>query len=147
MKVLFLKDVKGSGKKGEVKEVSEGYARNFLIPKLLAKPATEKLLNSIVENQKNRLKKEKKQEREAKKMSQKLEGVVVNIYRKANESGTLFAAISAKEVTKALKVKEIMILEKSIEFFEPIKHTGIHPVIANLAGEKTKFKINIQVIS
>ena len=101
----------------------------------------------MAQNQKNRLKREKKQEHEAKKMSQKLEGEVVHIYKKANDAGTLFAAISAKEVVKALKGKGIIIEEKSIEFFEPIKHTGTHPVMANLAGQKTKFKINIQVIA
>ena len=108
MKVIFLKDVKGTAKKGEIKEVSDGYARNFLLAKGLAKEASQTNLNDHRQQEKAREIKIQKEEEEAVELGSKLKDVKVTIYAKSGEGGKLFGAITSKDIAEA-KVCSIFI--------------------------------------
>ena len=100
MKVILLKDVKGQGKKGEVKEVSEGYAQNFLIAQGLAAPATQGTVK-VLDNQKKAEQRRKDQEKaDAQALGEKLGEMTVQIKAKAGEGGRLFGAIPSKQIAE-----------------------------------------------
>lgn len=129
MQVIFLQDVKGQGKKGEVKEVSEGYARNYLMPRNLAAKATADTLNAV------RLKEQAKQNQIAKEKAlarenaKKLESVVVKVSAKGGSNGKLFGAVTSKEISDALKEQCGIELEKNrIVLEEHIKNYGSYEV-------------------
>ncbi len=127
MKVILLREVKGTGKKGEIKEVADGYARNFLIKQGLAQPASKQAVASVEKdlavNQKaNELDLKRTQDAVA-----KLDGQEVAVVEKMNEAGHMYAALSAKtvaaEVKKQLKVN---LDTKQVAFASPIKEAGEH---------------------
>lgn len=132
MKVILLKDIDNVGEAGEIKEVADGYSRNFLLPRRLAEIA----------NKQNIKKWEKKQEQKAKtaeqdllateKMAEKLEGVTVDLEVKVNESGKLYAAVTTSLIAKKLKEKDFEIKKDQIALLEPIKEVGEYPVTINL---------------
>lgn len=130
MKVILLKEIKKKGVAGDVVDVSDGYARNFLFPQNLAIQASDKAIAEVSKKKKTSAAKEKKSLDTARKLAKKLEGKEVTVQVKANEEGTLFAALSAKEVVKALKDKSVN--ESMVEFQSPIKEIGTHPVTLNL---------------
>ncbi|GAB7388517.1 50S ribosomal protein L9 [Bacillaceae bacterium] len=137
MKVILQKDVKGQGKKGEIKEVSEGYARNFLIPRGLAVEATEgniKALQAKVKREQAR-KAEEKAECEA--LAKKLAGMTVSIPAKAGEGGKLFGAVTNKQIVEALQKHGIKIDKRKIELQEPIRSLGYANVPVKLHPEVT----------
>ena len=96
MKVILLKDVKGTGKKGEVKEVSDGYARNFLLPKKMAKVADNQAVKELKEQNKSAEIKAQKEYEEAVELGDKMKEMNIEIYSKAGEGGRLFGSITAK---------------------------------------------------
>jgi large subunit ribosomal protein L9 len=129
MKVIFSVDVKGQGKKGEMKEVSEGYARNYLLPRKLAMEATKDNLNTL------RLKEKAKQaaiaaeKAKALENSKQLESVVVKISARAGSAGKLFGAVTSQEISDALKEQFGIEIEKQkIVQTEPIKSYGSYEV-------------------
>ena len=106
MKVIFLKDVKGNGKKGEVKEVSVGYAQNFLLKNNLAVEATPGNLSKL-EGQQKRIEKNAAEElADAKKLKEQLEQVTVDMKAKSGEGGRLFGSITTKQIAEELNKKE-----------------------------------------
>ena len=102
MKVILLKDVKGTGKKGEVKEVSDGYARNFLLPKKMAKVADNQAVKELKEQNKSAEIKAQKEYEEAVELGDKMKEMNIEIYSKAGEGGRLFGSITAKEIAEQL---------------------------------------------
>ena len=125
MKVIFQQDVKGQGKKGELKEVSDGYARNFLLPKNLAIPATADNINAFNLKEKAKAAKIAKERAEALENSKKLENIEVRIAAKAGGNGRLFGAITSKEISDALAAQHGIVIEKNkIVQSEPIKTFG-----------------------
>lgn len=129
MKVIFTADVKGQGKKGEMKEVSEGYGRNYLLPRKLAVEATKDNLNAL------RLKEKAKQaavaaeKAKALENSKQLESVVVKIAARAGSAGKLFGAVTSQEISDALKEQFGIEIEKQkIVQTEPIKSYGSYEV-------------------
>lgn len=137
MKVIFLKDVKGQGKKGETKEVSEGYATNFLIPRGLAKVASEGNLK-VLENQKQAEERRKEDERlEAVELSKKLEQLTVELTSKSGEGGRLFGSITNKQVAEALEKLHLKIDKRKIVLEEPIRSLGVTQVPVKLHPEVT----------
>lgn len=124
MKVIFVQDVKGQGKKGEVREVADGYARNFLIPRQLAIPATEGNLRNLRKQQEEEAKKQEQQRQEALQVAQKLENMVLTITAKAGEGGRLFGAVTAKQISDALAKQGLAVDKKKIELKEPIRQLG-----------------------
>ena len=131
MKVIFLQDVKGQGKKGEIKEVSDGYAINFLIKKGYAIKQTEGSLNKLKEeNEKNRELDLKKRE-EAKLMKEKLEKITLNFRVKSSKDSRMFGSISTKQIKEELQKQVFSIDKKQIES-KTINSLGMHIVTITL---------------
>ena len=102
MKVILQQDVRGQGKKGQMVEVSDGYARNFLLPRKLAVLATAENVNTMKQQEKARKAQEAAEKAEAEALSKKLEGLTVKVAAKAGEGGRLFGAVTAKEISECL---------------------------------------------
>lgn len=146
MKVIFLEDVKGKGKKGELKDVSDGYARNFLLPKKLAKEATTDNLNTFKLQEKARLAQIEREKAEANENARRLESMVVKITAKAGANGRLFGAVTSKEISDALEAQHGMTIEKNkIVLSEPIKSYGSYEVKCKF-GYEISGTIHVQVL-
>lgn len=144
MKVIFLQDVKGQGKKGQVKEVSDGYASNFLLPKGLVRPATDGNMK-VLQNQaaaEDRRKQEEKEEAQA--LAKKLEATTIELKAKAGEGGRLFGAITSKQIGEALSKQGLKIDKRKIELDEPIRHLGVTQMTVKLHPE-VKATLKVQV--
>ena len=148
MKVIFLKDVKGTAKKGEIKEVSDGYARNFLLAKGLAKEASQTNLNDHRQQEKAREIKIQKEEEEAVELGSKLKDVKVTIYAKSGEGGKLFGAITSKDIADQMKKQHNVEFDKrKILLTEHIKSLGtmnveikLHPKVSTSITVEIKEK-------
>lgn len=138
MKVIFLKDVKGKGKKGEVKNVADGYAHNFLIKQGLAVEANNTSISTL-EAQKKKAEKEAELElEEAKKLKGKLEEITVQLLAKSGEGGRLFGSITTKQIADELQKKnKIKIDKRKMELEEPIRSLGVTNVPVKLHTEVT----------
>jgi len=145
MKVILTQDVKKLGLKGEVKDVSDGYARNFLIPQGLAEEATK---TKLKEEQEKHLKEEKKKAKEktaAEALKAKLDGKKVEVKVKTGGGNKLFGAVTAREIADILQ-KEfgVLIDKKKIDMGEPIKHLGEYAVKIKLYPSiQAEVKLNI----
>lgn len=124
MKVIFLKDVKGQGKKGETKNVSDGYARNYLFPKKLAEEATSGNLNALEAKKRKARKQAEQERREAEKLKETIEKLTVEISTKAGEGGRLFGSVTSKQIAEELKTQGVKVDKKKIELDEPIRTLG-----------------------
>ena len=125
MKVLLEQDVKGTGKQGQIVEVSDGYARNFLLPRKLATPADAASINAA--NIKKSAAQHKKFQEgvQARELAKQLSAITVKISAKVGENGKLFGSITAKEISAALEAQhKIVIDRKKIELSDPIKALG-----------------------
>lgn len=145
MKVILQQDVKGQGKKGQLVEVSDGYARNFLLPKKLAVPATAENVNTMKQQEKARLAQQAAEKAEAQALAKKLEGLSVTISAKAGEGGRLFGAVTAKEISEALASQHgLNIAKTKIVMDEPIKACGGYQYKAKLGYEVVgTLKVNV----
>ena len=136
MKVILQQDVRGQGKKGQMIEVAEGYARNFLLPRKLAVPATADAMNTMRLQEKAKRAEEARQKAEAQAMAEKLKGVVVKLTAKAGANGKLFGAVTSKEVSDALQSQHgIELAKNKIVMEEPIKSYGSYELKAKLGFE------------
>ena len=144
MKVILQKDVKGTGKAGEIANVSDGYARNFLLPKGLAIPADANSINAALVKKgadKHRL---DMQRQRAKELADEM---TVKVYAKAGENGKLFGSIGVAEIADALKQQHgIEVDKKKIRLEEPIKSLGIVKVTAHMY-ENTDAKFSVEVLA
>ena len=146
MKVILQQDVRGQGKKGQLVEVSDGYARNFLLPKKLAVVATAENLNTMKQQEKARKAQEAAEKAEAEATAKKLEGLMVKIPAKAGEGGRLFGAVTAKEVSEALADQfGVNIPKARLVLDEPIKSCGGYQIRAKLGYEVTG-TVNVVVV-
>ena len=146
MIVILMKDVKGSGKAGDVVKVSDGYARNMLLPKGLAKEATEG--NIRLEKQKAiAAEKLEEQKAAAKEMAAKLEKITLKIESKGGDSGKLFGSITSKDIAEALEKQEGMKIDKKkIEMKTPIKQAGETEVTLKLFTEiSAQLKVSVTI--
>lgn len=133
MKVILLKDVKGQGKKGEVKEVPTGYANNFLLKNKLAEPATPGNLRKLQAAQDKEAANEEKIKQEAEDIKKQLEKATVAIPAKSGEDGRLFGSITSKQIAEQLKKDhQIEVDRRKIDLDEPIKSLGHHKVSVKL---------------
>ncbi len=138
MKVILQQDVKGQGKKGQMVEVSEGYARNFLLPRKLAILATADAINTMNLKEKARRAEEARQKEEALAMVERLKGCMVKLTAKAGTGGRLFGAITNKEISEGLKEQfGLEIPKQKLVLEEPIKSFGGYQVKAKLGFEIT----------
>ena len=136
MKVIFNQDVKGQAKKGELKEVSDGYARNYLFPRKLAQAATADNLNKYKLQEKAKAAQIAKEKAQAEEYAKKLEGVQVIIKAKSGGKGKLFGAVTSQEISDALKEQCGIEIEKiKIVQSDPIKSFGNYEVKAKLGYE------------
>ena len=132
MKVYFIEDVKGQGKKGEIINVSDGYAQNFLFKKNLASPATADVINSV-EIKNKTLAYHKEQERLAAiEKAAQLKGRKIVLKARHGEQGKIFGSITAKEIAEALNSAGEKIDKKDIDLKAPIKETGEYPLSVRL---------------
>lgn len=145
MKVIFLQDVKGQGKKGEIKEVSEGYARNFLLPKGVVQIATEGAKKTLDQQVASAQKKKENEKNEFKALAARLSEMTVVIKAKAGEGGRLFGAITSKQIAEALEAQKISIDKRKIELEEPIRVLGVTKVTVKLYPD-VKGTLNVQVV-
>ena len=136
MKVILQQDVKGQGKKGQMVEVSEGYARNFLLPRKMAIPATTDAINTMNLKEKARKAEEARQKAEAEATVEKLKSCMVKLTAKAGSGGRLFGAVTTKEISEGLKAQfDIDIPKQKLVLDEPIKAFGSYQVKAKLGFE------------
>lgn len=145
MKVIFNTDVRGQGKKGEMKEVSDGYARNYLMPRGLASPATADAVNALKLKEKAKAAQMAKEKAAAEENAKRLSGVVVQISARAGQGGRLFGAVTSQEIVEALREQHGIEIEKNkIVQAEPIKQFGSYEVKAKL-GYEVSGTINVLV--
>ena len=136
MKVILKADVKGKGKKGQMIEVAEGYARNFLMPKGLAVPATADAVNTMRLQEKAKAKADAEAKAAATEIAEKLKGIQVKVPSKGGEGGKLFGAVTGREIAAALKEQHgVDIDSKKLVLDEPIKSFGSYQVKAKLGFE------------
>lgn len=137
MKVIFLQDVKGQGKKGEVKDLSEGYVRNFLLPKKLVKEATDSNVKTLDAQKRSEEKRKEQEKLEAQELGKKLEELTVKVAGKAGEGGRLFGAISSKQVAQALEDQFKIKVDKRKLEMEAIRALGVTQIKVKLHNEVT----------
>ena len=146
MKVILQQDVKGQGKKGQLVDVSDGYARNFLLAKKLAVPATPENVNTMKQQEKARKAQEAAEKAEAEALSKKLESVTVKVAAKAGEGGRLFGAVTSKEISEALNAQfGLNIAKTKLVLDEPIKACGTYKIKAKL-GYEVVGTVNVMVV-
>jgi large subunit ribosomal protein L9 len=125
MKVVLIQDVKGTGKAGETKDVADGYARNFLIPKKLAQPASRGAEQRVEREKATAVQREQRELTEAKNLAVKLEASQVTLKLRSGKDGKLFGAVTNADVASALKQQHGITLDRrKIEFDEPVKAMG-----------------------
>lgn len=145
MKVILQEDVKGKGKKGDLVEVSDGYARNYLLPRKLAVEATNANINKFEGKREAEAFHKEKEIEEAKVLAKKLSDLTVNLTAKAGENGKLFGSITSKDVSSEIKFQHHLVIDKKkIHMPEGIKTIGITEVEVKVYPEITaKLKVNV----
>lgn len=146
MKVIFLQDVRGQGKKGQMVEVSDGYARNFLFPRKMAVEATADNVNTMRMNDKAKKEKEQRAREEAAELSAKLRDLTLVVYAKGGGAGRLFGSVTSQEISDALKEQEGVDLDKrKIVIEDTIKTVGLYTVKVRLGfGIDAPLKVDVQ---
>ncbi len=135
MKVILLQEVKKLGASGEVKVVSDGYARNFLIPKGLAVEATPKALKDLETQKKSLERKEKEEKEKMEALAEKLKNVQVTLNVRVGEGGKLFGSVTSKDIAKKLQEQGMNIDRRKIDLGEPIRGLGSYTVNLKLHPE------------
>ncbi len=136
MKVILLADVKGKGKKGQMIEVSDGYARNYMLPRKLATEATADAVNTMRMNDKATQERQAKERAEALETSKKLREMTLTVTAKGGGTGRLFGAVTNQEIAEALKKNTGIVIDKrKIVIDEPIKNVGTYTVKCKLGYE------------
>lgn len=145
MKIVLLQDVKSLGKAGTLVEVSEGYARNFLLPKKLDAAATAENLNTLKLKQANEAKIAAEQLAEAKALAAKIEAGSVTVHIKGGENGKTYGSVSTKELAEAVKEQLGLELDKKkIALAEPIKNFGSYETVVKLHRDvQATLKVNV----
>lgn len=145
MKVIFLEDVKSVGKKGEIKEVAEGFARNLLLPRKLAEVATEKVVEKARQDQAEAEKVKQLEISKSQELIAKLKELKLVLKSKGSKE-KLFGSITAKDIQESLKKSGFTFAEENIKIKEHIKAVGEHEVEIDLNhGVKTKIKIVVEL--
>jgi large subunit ribosomal protein L9 len=145
MKVILLKDVPKIGKKYDIKEVNDGYASNFLIPKKLAEAATEKQVAKVKLIQETARMQQEIHLTLLKKNLDDVAGKVVTIKAKANNKGNLFMSIHPKDITSQLqKIHSIQLTPDVIMLQSPIKDLGSHEIVVSIEGHKATFTLVVE---
>jgi len=138
MKVILLQDIKGKGKRGQCIEASDGYARNYLLPRKLAVEANADNLNTMRMNDKAAAEKAAREKAEALEIAAKLKSLTVTVTAKGGGAGRLFGSVTSSEISEALKAQHGIVIDKrKIVLDEPIKNTGTYTLKCKLGYEIT----------
>ena len=137
MKVILLQDVKGKGKKGQILEVSDGYARNFMLPKKMAIEATTDAINTVKMNDKATQERIAREKAEALATSKKLREMTVTVTAKGGGNGRLFGSVTNQEIADALAKTGIKLDKRKIQINDTIKNVGTYTVTCKLGYEIT----------
>ena len=137
MKVILLQDVKGKGKKGQMIEVSDGYARNFMLPKKLAIEATPDAINTMKMNDKATQERIAREKAEALEVSKKLRAMTLTVKAKGGGAGRLFGAVTNAEIAAALEKQGVKLDKRKIVLNETIKNVGTYTATCKLGYEIT----------
>jgi large subunit ribosomal protein L9 len=147
MKVILQADLKGTGKKGQILEVADGYARNFLFPKKLAIEATTGNIQDVSHKKVLEDRHKAKEKQDAVDLADKLNAILIEVRTKTGEGGRLFGSVTSKEIADALKKQHGIVLDKrKLELKEPIKALGKFEVQVKVHSEVTA-KIQVQVMA
>ncbi|HET7265218.1 MAG TPA: 50S ribosomal protein L9 [bacterium] len=146
MKVILLKDVAALGHAGDVREVKDGHARNYLLPRGLAAPATDASLRALEQTKAAAGRREARLGEELHALKDKLEALVVEVRARAGEDGKLFGSVTAQDVADAIQRQGIDVSKKQIELGEAIKNTGFYKVPVRLHPKATA-KVEVNVIA
>ena len=146
MKIILLQNIKGFGQIGDVKNVSDGYGRNFLLPRKMAKAANENSMKEVESLKAKRVIMIEAEKKNALEAVEKLKDVVIEFTKKATKTGKLFAGIDKEDIAKEIKkASGVQLQEEMIGHEEPIKHIGEHLVDLNLSPEvKTQIKVIVK---
>ena len=149
MKVILLQDIKGTGKKDQVVEISDGYARNYLIPRKLAKAATAETLHAIEKARDAEKHREEVRRQEAEARARELKGKVIQLELRGGENGKLYGAVTNDQIASALKAQHgVEVDKRKLEQEEPIRSAGQSFVTLKLmAGISTRMIVNVKVVS
>ena len=149
MKVILLQDIKGTGKKDQILEISDGYARNYLIPRKLAKEATAEAVNALTKSKSADKHREEVRKLEAEKRARELKGKVIQMEVKGGENGKLYGSVTNDQIAAALKAQHgIEVDKRKLEQEEPIKSAGQSFVVLKLyPGISTRMIVNVKVIT
>ncbi len=149
MKVILQQEVKKLGKKGEIIEVSEGYARNYLLPQKLAIPATNTNINTVSQQKASEERKQKRMLEEAQMLAAQMSKLEVTIGVKSGEGGKLFGSVTGKDIADALKQQHSVDIDKrKVDVKDAIKSVGTYPVSIKIHPEvSTKIQVHITAIS
>ena len=146
MKVILTQDVRGQGKRGQMIEVSEGYARNFLLPRMLAQEATADNINTMRMNDKATQERQAKERAEALELRNRMKDMTVVVTAKGGGAGRLFGSVTNTEVSEALaKQAGVQLDKRKIVLDEPIKSVGVYTVKCKLGYEiNAELKIEVK---
>ncbi|MDO4846000.1 MAG: 50S ribosomal protein L9 [Oscillospiraceae bacterium] len=138
MKVILLQDVKGKGKRGQMVEVSDGYARNFLLPKKLAQEATKDNVNTMRMNDRATMERQTKERAQALEIAERIRQTPIIVTAKGGGAGRLFGSVTSAEIAEALAEQQGIQLDKrKIMLDDPIKNAGVYTVKCKLGYEIT----------
>lgn len=145
MKVILIDEIRGLGTRGDVVQVKDGYARNFLFPKNLAKEATPGNLKAIEQDRKKWAALAAQEKDAAAKLAERVNGTKIEVRKRVGESGTLFGSVTANEIADALHAKGIEVEKRRVELEHPIKSLGTHDVEIRLHRDVTA-KVQVEVL-
>lgn len=145
MKVILIDEIRGLGTRGDIVTVKDGYARNFLIPKKLAREATAGNLKSIEQEKKKWALLANQERDQAQKAADSVKGVKVTIQKRVGDTGQLFGSVTANEIADALVAKGVQVEKRRIELDHPIKSLGVHDVEVRLHKDVTAH-IQVEVV-
>lgn len=128
MKIILLKDVVGLGKKGEIKDAADGHAKNFLIPRKLAKVATDKAIKELEQEKAMEAQKAEQELQYVEEMVSQIDGLEIEIPAKMDETGKLYGSINDQKVSQIFKDKGFNIKKNQIKILQPIKEVGEYPI-------------------
>ena len=149
MKVILLQDIKGTGKKNQIIEISDGYARNYLLPRKLAKEATAEAVNSLTKSQSADKHREEVRKQEAEVKARELKGKVIQLEVKGGDNGKLYGAVTNEQIAQALKEQHgIEVDKRKLEQDEPIKTAGqAFVTLKPYPGISTRMIVNVKIIN
>lgn len=146
MRVILLKDVPALGPRGTVKDVKEGYARNYLLPRGLAAEATEGNLRALAGQQQARTERVQRERTEAEKLRAALEQAVIEIPARGGEGGRLFGSVTSQDVAEALGRRGFPVTKKQVDLEEPVKTAGFYKVTVRV-GTGIVARVDINVVA